>query len=106
MKADKALERISHDAGEYREQGPGHGKRAGGCGQQRGAWCDGVHAVPPCAEPDAEWKGGDRRLLREHARDHAPSVTMPGVACLTQSPPMPAAIDPVAISAVAAGVPG
>jgi len=31
---------------------------------------------------------------------------MPGVACLTQSPPMPAAIDPVAISAVAAGVPG
>ena len=34
-----------------------------------------------------------------------PSVTMPGVACLTQSPPMPAAIDPVAISAVAARVP-
>jgi hypothetical protein len=54
-----------------REQGPDHGKRAGGYGQQSGAWCDRVHAVPPCAEPGAEWKGGDIRLLCEHARDHA-----------------------------------
>jgi hypothetical protein len=26
MEADKALERIGHDPGEYREQGPDHGK--------------------------------------------------------------------------------
>ena len=71
MEADKALERIGHDAGEYREQGPDHSKRASGYGQQFGAWCDRVHAVPPCAEPGAEWEGGDRRLLRDHVRDHA-----------------------------------
>ena len=54
-----------------REQGPDHGKRADGCGQQLSAWCDRVHAVPPCAESGAEWKGRDRCLLREHVRDHA-----------------------------------
>ena len=105
MEADKALERIGHDTGEDREQGPDHGKRADSCSQQLGAWCNGYMPYHHAPSPAPSGKAAIAACCASMFATTLPSVTMPGVACLTQSAPMPAAIDPVAISAVAARVP-
>jgi hypothetical protein len=87
------------------KKSPKYDKRAAWYRNEADAREGRIHAVPPCAEPSAERKGGNRRLSRHHTGQHAAERDHSWGRVLSHRAPRLLVKHPVAISAVAARVP-